>query len=69
MDSVERKLTEANSMRSEVQSVQKTVSKRTRTSTPYKDPIARSKLDMIKRIRAQRVAMEAKKRKAVNRAK
>ena len=47
----------------------KTISKRKRTSIPYKDPMARPKLEMIKRIRAQRVAMEAKKRKAMNRAK
>ncbi|XP_073105089.1 uncharacterized protein [Elaeis guineensis] len=69
MDSVEKKLTEAKSIKSELKSIQKTISKRKRTSIPYKDPMARSKLEMIKRIRAQRVAIEAKKRKAVNRAK
>ncbi|XP_038974761.1 uncharacterized protein LOC103697567 isoform X2 [Phoenix dactylifera] len=69
MDSVEKKLTQSKSIRSEAKSIQKTISKRKRTPTPYKDPMAGSKLEMIKRIRARRVAMETKKRKAVERAK
>lgn len=34
----------------------------------YKDPLANSKLEMIKNIRAQRVAAETKKTEAIERA-
>ncbi|XP_039122442.1 uncharacterized protein LOC120258995 [Dioscorea cayenensis subsp. rotundata] len=43
---------------------------RTRNATPsYRDPLASSKLEMIKNIKAQREAMENKKREATERAK
>ena len=40
-----------------------------RTAPKYKDPLASSKLEMLKNIRAQRVASEASKNEAVERAK
>ena len=39
------------------------------TAPSFKDPQADSKLEMIKKIREQRVAMETKKREATERAK
>lgn len=43
---------------------------RRRNATPsYRDPLASSKLEMIKNIKAQREAMENKKREATERAK
>ncbi|KDP40621.1 hypothetical protein JCGZ_24620 [Jatropha curcas] len=42
--------------------------KRTRETPLYKDPLASSKLEMIKNIRAQRAAAETKKTEAVKRA-
>eukprot|EP00262_Sarcandra_glabra_P000823 TRINITY_DN1088_c0_g1_i1.p1 TRINITY_DN1088_c0_g1~~TRINITY_DN1088_c0_g1_i1.p1 ORF type:complete len:440 (-),score=90.11 TRINITY_DN1088_c0_g1_i1:246-1565(-) len=48
----------------------KTESRLKRRTTPsYKDPLVNSKLEMIKKIRAQRAAMEIKKREATERAK
>jgi hypothetical protein len=42
---------------------------RRRSRTPsYKDPLASSKLEMIKNIRAQRIATETKKNEAIERA-
>ncbi|KAK9102816.1 hypothetical protein Sjap_020070 [Stephania japonica] len=40
-----------------------------KSRSPYKDPLADSKLEMIKNIRAQRMSMETKKIEAVERAK
>lgn len=43
-------------------------SRRKRSAPKYKDPLADSKLEMIKNIRAQRMAMETKKTEAMERA-
>ncbi|XP_020241796.1 uncharacterized protein LOC109820124 isoform X1 [Asparagus officinalis] len=54
----------------EAKSVKKVPSRRKRNATPsYKDPLASSKLEMIRKIRAERAAMENKKREATERAK
>ncbi|KAL6622951.1 hypothetical protein ACP70R_032830 [Stipagrostis hirtigluma subsp. patula] len=42
--------------------------KRKKSATPYKDPMAGEKLEMITKIRAQRAAMEIEKREAIKRA-
>ncbi|URE43560.1 hypothetical protein MUK42_14846 [Musa troglodytarum] len=63
-----KKFAKSNSISDEAKSIKKVVSKR--KSTPsYKDPMASSKLEMIKKIRAQREEMEIKKREATERAK
>lgn len=55
--------TEKGNTRSPIQQL------RRRTKTPpYKDPLARSKLEMIKNIRAERTATETKKNEAIERA-
>ncbi|KAL5995053.1 hypothetical protein ACLOJK_025111 [Asimina triloba] len=45
------------------------VSQRKIKTPSYKDPLAKSKLEMIKKIREQRVVMQAKKRETMERAK
>ncbi|TVU31267.1 hypothetical protein EJB05_22948 [Eragrostis curvula] len=42
--------------------------KRKKSATPYKDPMAGEKLEMITKIRAQRAALEIEKKKAIRRA-
>lgn len=50
--------------------IEKTKAKsRKRNAPSYKDPLASSKLEMIKNIRARRVSMDTKKTEAVERAK
>lgn len=50
--------------------IRKAASRKTRYATSsYKDPMARSKLEVIKKTREQREAMEARKREATDRAK
>ncbi|KAK1288383.1 hypothetical protein QJS10_CPB19g01996 [Acorus calamus] len=57
-------------IRTETKNARKGNSKRKKNSAPtYKDPLADSKLEMIKNMRAQRAAMETKKRTATERAK
>nr|XP_009380400.1 PREDICTED: uncharacterized protein LOC103968805 isoform X2 [Musa acuminata subsp. malaccensis] len=63
-----KKFAKSNSISDEAKSIKKVVSKRKRTPS-YKDPMASSKLEMIKKIRAQREEMEIKKREATERAK
>lgn len=54
----------------EVKSVKKVPSRRKRNTAPsYKDPLASSKLKMIRKIREERAAMEVKKNEAIERAK
>lgn len=53
---------------SETQSQVQVVKVRKRKTPVYKDPLASSKLEMIKSIRAKRVAEESKKMDAVERA-
>ncbi|KAL5230884.1 hypothetical protein ABZP36_029660 [Zizania latifolia] len=42
--------------------------KRKKSATPYKDPMAGEKLEMITKIRAQRAALEVEKKEAIKRA-
>ncbi|VAH03429.1 unnamed protein product [Triticum turgidum subsp. durum] len=42
--------------------------KRKKSATPYKDPMAGEKLEMITKIRAQRTALEIEKKEAIERA-
>lgn len=63
-----KKFAKSNSIGDEAKSIKKEVSKQKRTPS-YKDPMASSKLEMIKKIRAQREEMEIKKREATERAK
>lgn len=42
--------------------------KRKKSATPYKDPMAGEKLEMITKIRAQRAALEIEKKEAIKRA-
>lgn len=42
--------------------------KRKKSATPYKDPMAVEKLEMISKIRAQRTAQEIEKKEAIRRA-
>ncbi|XP_040384346.1 uncharacterized protein LOC102702249 isoform X2 [Oryza brachyantha] len=42
--------------------------KRKKSATPYKDPMAVEKLEMITKIRAQRAAVEIERKEAINRA-
>lgn len=54
----------------EVRNIKKVPSRRKRNATPsYKDPLASSKLEMIRKIRAERAAMENKRKEATERAK
>ncbi|WOL15143.1 hypothetical protein Cni_G23924 [Canna indica] len=56
-----KKTTKFNSTSQEERSIKKVISKRRRNSTPvYKDPMASHKLEIIKKIREQRAAKEAK---------
>ncbi|KAK1308451.1 hypothetical protein QJS10_CPA09g00024 [Acorus calamus] len=70
-DPVKKKDSMSNkSNKIETKSIKKTTSKRRKNSVPsYKDPLADSKLEMIKNIRAQRVSMETRKKEATERAK
>ncbi|KAJ6839601.1 uncharacterized protein M6B38_314370 [Iris pallida] len=68
--SVKKKPTQPKGVNEETKSIKKVVSRRRRNSNPsYKDPMASSKLEMIKKIRADRAAMETRKREATERAK
>jgi hypothetical protein len=42
--------------------------KRKKSATPYKDPMAGEKLEMLSKIRAQRVALAIEKEEAIKRA-
>ena len=42
--------------------------KRKKSTTPYKDPMAGEKLEMITKIRAQRTSLEIEKKEAIKRA-
>jgi len=54
----------------EAKSMKKVASRRKRNASPsYKDPMASSKLEMIRKIRAGRAAIENKKKEATERAK
>lgn len=54
----------------EVKNIKKVASRTKRNATPsYKDPLANSKFEMIRKIRAERAAMEIKKKEATERAK
>lgn len=69
-ESVKKKPTQPKGVNEETKSIKKVVSRRRKNSTPsYKDPMASSKLEMIKKIRADRAAMETRKREATERAK
>ncbi|KAJ6832438.1 uncharacterized protein M6B38_344505 [Iris pallida] len=69
-ESVKKKPTQPKGVNEETKSIKKVVSRRRRNSNPsYKDPMASSKLEMIKKIRADRAAMETRKREATERAK
>ncbi|KAJ0982291.1 hypothetical protein J5N97_010546 [Dioscorea zingiberensis] len=56
-------------IKDEVKIVKKISNRRRNASPSYKDPMASSKLEMIKNIKVQREAMEIKKREAIERAK
>ncbi|XP_058078811.1 uncharacterized protein LOC131227113 [Magnolia sinica] len=58
-----------NSTRAEGRSPGKVVSRKKSNVPSYKDPLAKSKLEMIKKIREDRAAIETKKREATERAK
>ncbi|XP_010273796.1 PREDICTED: uncharacterized protein LOC104609242 [Nelumbo nucifera] len=66
--SVNKKVGEANGAEGEPKNQVKFKTKR-KSVPSYKDPLANSKLEMIKKIRAQRASMETKKREAIERAK
>uniref|UniRef100_A0A1D1ZKR5 UPF0234 protein Tcr_1902 n=3 Tax=Anthurium amnicola TaxID=1678845 RepID=A0A1D1ZKR5_9ARAE len=64
-----KKTVEAKDIDIESTMIKKVTQRKNKTSAPlYKDPMASSKLEMIKKIREQRAAMEAKKREATERA-
>lgn len=65
-----KKLAQPKGIDNEEKSIKKATHRKKRNEAPsYKDPMASSKLEMIKKIRAERAAMETKKREATERAK
>ncbi|XP_010934954.1 uncharacterized protein [Elaeis guineensis] len=69
-ESMKKRATQPEGINSKANVIRKATSRKPRNATPsYKDPMARSKLGVIKKIREQREAMEARKREATDRAK
>lgn len=59
---------QARAVSSEDSRVQGATVKRKKSATPYKDPMAGEKLEMLSKIRAQRAALEIEKKEAIKRA-
>uniref|UniRef100_A0A1D1YID1 Nudix hydrolase 13, mitochondrial n=1 Tax=Anthurium amnicola TaxID=1678845 RepID=A0A1D1YID1_9ARAE len=67
---VKKKPAEPKHTENEKKLIEKVIQRKRKTATPsYKDPMASSKLEMIKKIRERRATVEARKRVATERAK
>ncbi|XP_038972129.1 uncharacterized protein LOC120104676 isoform X2 [Phoenix dactylifera] len=69
-ESMKKKATQPEDINSKANVIRKATSRKPTNAAPsYKDPMARSNLEVIKKIREQREAMEARKGEAIDRAK